>query len=195
MRQLRKLAKIGAQAALLTLAFALGGCANMGLPQPFGNDPLTGGVDASQSLLLPIPIPLGLQRYPSHSGISGAGRKEGVETLRGYVDPAACATSFYNKLKQAGWQLRMYQRLGQRAVYVYQKDNEIACLVFKEQGALTIVEIWLGARLVDNAQLTFAQPYSASDIKARAGEEYGPITESQGAPLVEERWGLEEKSL
>lgn len=173
----------------------LGGCANLGLPQPFNNDPLTGGVDASQSLLLQIPIPAGLQRYPSHSSINGAGRREGVETLRGYVDQTVCATSFYTSLKQAGWQLRMYQRLGQRAVYIYQKGNEIVCLVFKEQGALTIVEIWLGARLVDNTQLTFAQPRSETTLKSLPGDEYGPITESQGTPAVEEKWGVEERAL
>lgn len=179
----------------LLCALILSGCAQLGLKQPFDNDPLTGGVDAGQSLLLQVALPAGLQRYPSHSHISGSGRREGLETLRGYVDQGACAMNLYGKLKAAGWQLRMYQRFGYRAIYIYQKDNELAALVFHRQGMLTIIEIWAGARLADNAALAPVQEQDDEPLKSLAPEEYGPVTESQGTPGAVERWGVEERDI
>lgn len=174
---------------ILCCALALGGCA--GFASPFGNDPLTGGVDAAQSLLLQVSLPPGLQRYPSHSSISGGARREGLETLRGYVDQSACAMNFYDKLKADGWQLRMYQRFGYRAIYIYQKNDMLAALVLRRQGMLTIIEIWTGARLADHA----APAREAGDepLKSIAPEEYGPADRNAHGKV--EEWGVEEKEL
>lgn len=155
----------------------------------YRNDPFTGGVDARTSALLNIPLPPGLQYYPSHSRISGGARKEGLETLRGYVNQTSCGSSFYGSLRQAGWNLRMHQKAGSRAIYVYEKDSELAALVFQAQGALTIVQVWLGARLVDNAALPFAPETPDAKIESLPGESFGPMT---GA---EEKWGVEEREL
>lgn len=174
---------------------ALSGCASLGFNQPFSNDPLTGGVDAARSLLLQTSLPPGLQRYPTHSHISGGGRKEGLETLRGYVDQNACAMGFYNRLKLDGWQLRMHQRFGYRAIYIYQKNDVLAALVFHRQGLLTIIEIWTGARLADNYALQPAAPQADDSLHSMQGEEYGAITESEGAKGTVEKWGVEEKDL
>lgn len=183
----------------LILAFfcllGVAGCASLGFNQPFSNDPLTGGVDAGQSLLLQTALPPGLQRYPAHSHISGGGRKEGLETLRGYVDQRNCAMSFYNRLKLDGWQLRMYQRFGYRSIYIYQKNDTIAALVFHRQGLLTIIEIWTGARLADNYALQQAQPQIDDSLHSIHGEEYGAVTESEGAKGTVEKWGVEERDI
>lgn len=174
--------------------FLLSGCANLGIRQPFANDPLTGGVDAGESLLLHVQLPLGLQRYPSHSKIAEGSRPEGLETLRGYVEQNACTMSFYDRLKAAGWQLRMRQSFGYRAVYVYQKGNELAALAFHRQGMLTIIEIWTGPRLADNSVL--APGHATDDLPAKslAPEEYGPISSGKYKG-TEEKWGIEEHDI
>lgn len=184
-------------ALLFLLAFALGGCASLGISSPFGNDPLTGGVDASTIKLLQIPLPIGLQYFPSHSHIIAGTPPDGVETYRGNVDQAACAINLFNNLRNAGWQLRMYQRYGKRAIFVYHKDNRMAACVFSRQGLLSILDIWVAPYLEDNASLSFAPPRGQEEpIKSFVPEEYEPInnaTKNNGA--TEEKWGLEEKEL
>lgn len=159
--------------ALLLFSVFLHGCAS-GLVQPFGKDPVSGGVDTSQIVLLGVASPPGLQRYPSHSSIDNG---RGLETMRGYVDQTACAMNLYTNLRQAGWQLRMHQRLGQRAIYIYQKSDTIAALVFRSQGALTVLEIWTGQRLVDNAAADFGVSKNTEGIRSIAPEQYGPAGE------------------
>lgn len=149
------------------------GCAS-GLMQPFGKDPVTGGVDTGTIQLLGIPCPAGLQRYPSHSSMEGG---NGLETMRGYVDQAACAMNIYNNLRQAGWQLRMHQRLGQRAIYIYQKGSQVAAVVFRSQGTLSIVEIWSGPRMADNAPAFSGISRSTEGVRSIAPEQYGPAGE------------------
>lgn len=179
---------------LLCLFPLLPGCAQMGIQAPFANDPLTGGVNATQSLLLHVPLPPGLQRYPSHSNIPGGSGREGLETLRGYVDQSSCAMSLYNSLKSAGWQMRMYQRHGYRAIYIYQKNDVLAALVFHRQGMLTVLEIWAGTRLADNAGLSPGQQYEDDEpLKSIAPEEYGPASKAE--PGAVETWGVREKVL
>ena len=157
---------------LLLLSSALCACVLQG-QNLYTNDPLTGGKDASSSQLLHIPLPAGLQYYPSHGKISGGGRKEGLEVFRGHVDQEDCGSSFYARLRQAGWQLRMFERAGDRAIYVYQKDNELATLLFQAQGMLTIVQVWAGPRLADNA--TISDPgVSDEAYSSLPGETFGP---------------------
>lgn len=182
------------------MAVFLGGCSYLGVKSPFGADPLTGGVDAGTSTLLDVALPAGLQRYSGHGfvGTSANGGKEGLETLRSASSARTIALALFNTLKSHNWQMRMFQRKGERAFYLYQKDGEYAALVFHPQGALTILEIWRGPALPDGAVLTFAPEFGPSDDgeASIAPEEYGPMEKEQ--PLgAEERWGgtLEEKEL
>ncbi len=163
---------------LLLLSTALTACIVPG-QNVYLNDPLTGGKDAGASVLLQIALPAGLQYYPSHSRISGGGRKEGLEVLRGYVDQQGCYSTFYSRLRQAGWQLRMRENAGSRAVYVYQKDDELAVLLFQAQGMLTIVQIWVGPRLADNVVIDSPsgpdEPWTSLP-----GEAFGPAGSESG---------------
>lgn len=173
----------------------------MGIQNPFANDPLTGGTDTTTSSLLDINLPTGLQRYSSHSFLqtSANGSKEGLETLRCSINANTIALDMFNNLKAQNWQMRMFQRKGQRALYLYQKDADYAALVFRPQGALTILEIWRGPQLADGAQLSFAPAFTPNDENevSIAPEEYGPLEKNK--PIgPEERWGnnkLEERDL
>ena len=80
--------------ALLALLATLSGCATIGLENPFSNDPLTGGTDTTTSLLLGVPTPAGMQRYGSHGfqDFGPGGGRQGLEVLRGKVDPMAIIT-------------------------------------------------------------------------------------------------------
>ncbi|MBD5553323.1 MAG: hypothetical protein HDQ44_03195, partial [Desulfovibrio sp.] len=169
----------------------LSGCVLPG-QSSYLNDPLTGGVDSRASLLLNIPLPSGLQYYPSHSSKKGGGRQEGLEVLRGHVDQGQAATSFYSHLKLAGWQLRMREDAGNRAIYIYEKGDELCAILFQAQGMLTIVQIWKGARLADNAQLGPAPQTGEDSWVELPGETYGPDTGQNGA---EERFGPAEREL
>lgn len=153
------------------------------------NDPLTGGVDSRTSALLHIPLPSGLQYYPSHSRISPGDRKEGLEMLRGHVNQETCGNAFYSALRVAGWNLRLRESAGSRAIYIYQKGDELAAIVFQAQGMLTIVQIWAGPRLADNAIL----PSNVQDTWSATPAETGTPS-GDGAGAVE-KWGVEERDL
>lgn len=183
---------------LVLTMLALPGCSYFG-----ERDPLTGGADAPTSLLLDISLPRGLQRYPSHSftASSSQGTREGLETLRGYVNASACAAALFNTLKSNGWQLRMSQRMGSRIFCLYQKGREYAALNLHLQGALTIVEIWRGPELADGASLSWGQTGSYSneeDYPQISPEEYSPMGKEQegGYPGSVEHWGgVEEREI
>lgn len=181
----------------LILTISICGCSSLGIQTPFGNDPLTGGQDATTSLLLGVPIPAGMQRYPSHGYTSTGvdGQTQGLETYRGNVDSNYAATTMFNGLQSAGWHLRMQNRKGDRAVYVYQKGKSLADIVFHRQGILTIMEIWESARLEDGMSLL--RPDEENSTPSLAGEEYGPLDEPKPRGQSES-WGnknLEEKDI
>lgn len=181
----------------LILTIPVIGCASLGVQNPFSTDPLTGGQNASTSLLLGVPIPSGMQKYPSHgyTSTSDDGQVQGLETYRGNVDSSYAATTMFNGLQNAGWHLRMQNRKGGRAVYVYQKGNALADIVFHRQGVLTIMEIWESPRLEDGVSLT--RPEEDNLTPSLAGEEYGPLDEPKSSGQTES-WGgknLEEKDL
>ncbi|BAV91760.1 hypothetical protein [Candidatus Desulfovibrio trichonymphae] len=138
----------------LTVA-AVQGCTDLGIGNLFSNDPFTGGSEAATSRLLDVTLPPGMERYPSHGyQTSGAyGGREGLETLRGDVDPAQAAQSLYSSLSAQGWQMRLALRKGDRSVYLYDKANALTILVFRRQTVMTILEIWTGGRLQDGAAL------------------------------------------
>lgn len=159
----------------------------------YRNDPFTGGIDSASSALLNIPVGSGWQYFPSHSQITGGARKEGLETWRGYVDQEQAARQLYETMKSQGWKIRLLQRYRGRAIYVYQKNDEMAALVFSKQGALTILNIWYGPRLTDDAILSTA-PVPDEPLKSFAGEEYGPAKKGE-VDRTEESWGVEERDL
>lgn len=187
----------------------LSGCASLGLENPFSSDPLTGGSDASTSALLNVPLPSGLQRYASHgySAVGATGAREGLEVLRGRLNPGQAAMDLFSTLTSRGWQLRLALHKEDHLLQVYEKGTEMAVLNFRSQAMLTILEIWLGPRLPDGATLTLPvnPPPAREEVGELAGEEYGPLGESGAsgagnsgkapAPGTVEQWGVQERTL
>ena len=187
----------------------LSGCASMGLENPFASDPFTGGVDTTTRALLKVPLPAGLQRYPSHgfSGTTSGGGRQGLEVLRGNVNAGACAMEIFSALKSHGWQLRLALHKEDHMLQVYEKGPEMAVLTFRSQAVLTILEIWLGERLSDGAtlEMPLEDPGVSGGGAELPGEEYGPLNEageSSGGgtapapkPGTVEQWGVEERAL
>lgn len=186
---------------LLALAGALplAGCSQMAMENPFTSDPLTGGQNATTSILLGVPIPAGMQRYASHGYISSGmmGERKGLETYRGNVDQGAAAMTMNSGLASAGWNLRMQNSKGDRAIHVYENGKNMAAIVFHRQGILTIMEIWQSPRLEDGAAMP--RPEEENITPSIAGEEYGPLNAPVPAtPGKTESWGnknLEEKDI
>lgn len=195
--------------ALFACAVLLSGCASMGLENPFASDPFTGGVDTTTSALLNVPLPAGLQRYPSHgySATTSGGAREGLEVLRGNVNAGACAMELFSALKSHGWQLRLALHKDGHMLEVYEKGTEMAVLTFRSQAMLTILEIWLGERLPDGAtlEMPLEDPGVSGGGAELAGEEYGPLNEAEESsgggsapaprPGTVEQWGVEERAL
>lgn len=184
------------------LCILLAGCSQLGISNPFSNDPLTGGTDASSSLLLNIALPSGLQRYESHGFIkdSMAGGKEGVEILRGYINERSAAKFLFNSLAGSGWQLCMYEAGPSRSFYLYKNSKEYAALLFHPQGALTILEIWSGPSLPQGYKLDFSSQglQDTFNIPSIAPEEFGSSSSSGSIAPKKEIWGktnLEEREL
>lgn len=183
--------------------FLLSACSYLGLENPFTNDPLTGGEDASTSILLNIRLPSGLQRYPSHGYIKtdANGNKEGLEIFRGNISATLASVDLFNALHAKDFELRLSLRKGDRWLALYQKKDEFAILTFHRQGLLTILQIWAGSRLPDGATLNFApvQPLEDDPQVELPGEEYGPLEEHESSkrPGAVEQWGspLEEREL
>lgn len=178
----------------------LSGCGMVGSDNFLGADPVTGGVDASTSILADIPLPNGLQRYPEHGFINmgSNSNRQGLEILRGPVNSISAATQLFNTLKSLGWQLLAAQRKKSRAFYLYSKDSEYLAITFHAQGSLTVANIWRADRLPEGAEL----PHSSAPEENQTSilpEEYGPLQEgetSSPAPIIE-KWGgnLEEKEI
>lgn len=180
---------------VLMLACFLAGCVIPG-QNAYLNDPFTGGVDATRSKLLNIPLPSGLQYYPSHSHITGGGRKDGLEIWRGYIDEEAAASHIYATLKQAGWQIRMMEKAGSRSAYIYQHEKELCAIIFQKQGVLTIVQIWAGPRLEHGTSLGMSgaskENGAAQDPSPGPdGLNISPDSEKGGV----ETWEVEEREL
>lgn len=184
----------------LCLTCFLAGCSL--LNSESAPDPFTGGVTVSNSALLEAPLPPGLQTYPHHGFISTSadGLKQGLETLRGYVSLRDTAAALFNTLKTHGWQLRMFSRKGERAIFLYQKGKEYSVLSFRPQGALLILEIWRGQELAEGAVPDFTSrpaPDETGDASI-APEEYGALEPGEKNESREEHWGnnrLEEREL
>lgn len=150
----RPLVIIAVSLLAATLAAMLAGCSSMNISNPFSNDPLTGGVDAGTSQLLGVPTPAGMQRFPTHGyQTAGSGGAQGLEVFRGDADMGFAAQIMYTGLQGQGWQLRMAQRKGGHAVYVYEKGSSLATLVLERETMGTLLFIWVSDRLPDGAAL------------------------------------------
>ncbi len=159
-------------ALCLLLAFALllqAACASF--------DSLTGrsaagGTPAQQSVLLGIPLPAGMEYYPSHSAVSGG---EGVEVLRGTVSPAACAMAVAQAMLDQGWRIRLSKTVGSRAWYLFERDASHAIVHVRIQTppGMTIVEIAKGRTLPDGA--VFAMPQRPDQGSGASTGEPAPI--------------------
>ncbi|MDR0816318.1 MAG: hypothetical protein LBN28_02840 [Desulfovibrio sp.] len=174
----------------LTVAAAQG-CANLGVGNLFSNDPFTGGSDAATSRLLDVTLPPGMKGYPSHSyQTSGAdGGREGLETLRGDVDPEQAAQSLYSSLSAQGWQMRLSLRKGDRSVYLYDKANALAILVFRRQTFMTILEIWTGGHLQDGAALNLSGENGPQTELPSETWPAGNANSDPQSPGATEHWG------
>lgn len=166
------------------------GCAYFGLESPYTRDPLTGGINANTSQLLNIPLPPGLQSFPSHSGISRNpdGSMEGLETFRGHFSENLASQTLFNTLKLHGWQLRLALSKGDRSFCIYQNGSRLAALNFHKQGILTILEIWAGAALPDGASLTVPDQINHDTFGQNEAAEIPPLpgtVETWGTPLEE----------
>ncbi len=139
----------------LLLAFALllqAACASF---DSLTGHSAAGGTPVQQSVLLGIPLPAGMEYYPSHSAVSGG---EGVEVLRGTVSPATCAMAVAQAMLDQGWHVRLSKTMGSRAWYLFERDASFAVVHVRIQTppGMTLVEIAKGRALPDGA--TFAMP-------------------------------------
>lgn len=184
----------------LIFGLNISGCSYFGGTSSSNSDPFTGGVNTSNSALLDIPLPAGLQIYPGHGFKKSP--TEGLEILRGYININTASAVFFQNLKNQGWELKTALQNKQKAFYLYQKNNEYSAVIFYPQGALTIIELWRGQELPPGSQIQTV-PYEEDDTSAPSlvPDEYGPLSGDENAQEIPkgEVWGkkspLEEKEL
>lgn len=183
----------------LVFGLNMNGCAYFGADQASNSDPFTGGVNTSNSALLDIPLPAGLQIYPGHGFKKSSG--EGLEILRGYISINNASEVFFQNLKNQGWELKTALQNKGKAFYLYQKNKDYSAIIFYPQGALTIIELWRGQELPPGSQIQ-TRPYEEeTPSSSLVPEEYGPLSGDENTQVVPkgEVWGkksvLEEKEL
>ena len=187
--------------AVSLLAALMVGCSSLEISNPFSNDPLTGGVDTGKSQLLGVPTPAGMQRFPTHGyQTSGAGGAQGLEIFRGDADMGFVAQIMFTGLQGQGWHLRMAQRKGVRAVYVYERGSTIATLTVDREAVGTVLAIWVADRMPDGATLpmqenTGSSGYGGSNGSSGSSGGYSESTGGGGGmnttpkPGFTETWG------
>lgn len=166
--------------ALLALS---GGCATLGIDNPFGP-----GENTRQSELLGVAFPAGLSLSGDHSRVSGG---EGVEVAFGQVTSSAAAQGLFNSLQAAGWQLRLQQTRASKGIYVYENGERMAVVVVESQAVQTVVTICAGNRLPDGSMLSLSGGGSSAGDTSDAGGDGGFGTPAADAPPVgtSESWG------
>ena len=180
--------------SLCALLALTGGCASLGIDNPFGP-----GENTRQSQLLGVSFPAGMALSSDHSRVSGG---EGVEVAFGQVTSAAAAQGLFNSLQSAGWQLRLQQSRASKGVYVYENGERMAVVVVESQAVQTVVTICAGNRLPTAACSVCraaAAPRAARAAAARTAfgtpaADAPPVgtSESWGAPSS---GGLQEREL
>ncbi|MDR2573305.1 MAG: hypothetical protein LBC94_02980 [Desulfovibrio sp.] len=173
--------------AIVFLALSLAaaqGCAELGIRNPFPDDPLTGGSEAATSRLLDIPLPPGLERYSTHGyqTYGAYGGREGLEILRGNIDMTRIAQSLHASLAAQGWQLRLFLRKGDKSSHIYERGGALALLHFRRQTLMTVLEIWTGGRLPDGSMPSFADGRDGQ-APPESGGAHVPL------PGTVEQWG------
>lgn len=119
---------------LLLLLTGLGsGCT--GYVNPLTGTTLSGGVPATQSRLLGVRLPSGMECIPDHCKITGS---DGLEIVRGDASPALCAQVITNGLKDQGWTLRLGTAAGKRANYVFENAGRTASITIEPQTGTTM---------------------------------------------------------
>lgn len=155
------------------------GCADMGISNPFaGSTPAitNNGVEVAQSDLLGIALPLGMRRFPSHGyRISGLNGGEGLEVLRGTIGSADLLSSLHTGLSAQGWNLRSCWRKDGRLLCVYENQLRVAVIRIASQAMLSVLEIWVGARLPDGSPLNIPAPAASGQgsFQPSAGQDNG----------------------
>lgn len=168
--------------SLCALLALTGGCASLGIDNPFGP-----GENTRQSQLLGVSFPAGMALSSDHSRVSGG---EGVEVAFGQVTSAAAAQVLFNSLQSAGWQLRLQQSRTSKGVYVYENGERMAVVVVESQAVQTVVTICAGNRLPDGSMLSLPGGGSSAGGES-GGSEDGFGTPAADAPPVgtSESWG------
>ena len=120
---------------LMTLA-----CSCTGYVNPITGTTLSGGVPATQSRLLNVRLPSGMECIPDHSKIDGS---DGLEIVRGDASPALCAQVITTGMQDQGWRLRLATAASLRACYAYENGGRTAVITIEPQTgtSLTLVTI------------------------------------------------------
>lgn len=177
---------------LCALCALAGGCASMGIENPFSS----GG--SRQSQLLGVSLPSGMTLSPDHSRVSGG---DGVEVAYGQVASAVAAQNLFNSLQGAGWQLRLQQTRPGKGIYVYESGERMAVIHVESQTVQTVVTICAGNRLPDGSMLNLPVASDGTGDGGTSDGEFGAgdlNTAPQGgaAPPVgtSESWGAPSSS-
>jgi len=159
--------------AVSLLAALMAGCTSMEISNPFSNDPLTGGVDTGKSQLLGVSTPAGMQKFPTHGyQTSGAGGAQGLEIFRGDADMGFVAQIMFTGLQGQGWHLRMAQRKGTRAVYVYERGSTVATLTVEREAVGTVLAIWVADRMPDGATPAHAGKHRCQRLRRQQQQQW-----------------------
>lgn len=169
--------------SLCALLALTGGCATLGIDNPFGP-----GENTRQSQLLGVAFPAGMSLSADHSRVSGS---EGVEVAFGQVTSSAVAQGLFNSLQAAGWQLRLQQSRAGKGIYVYENGERMAAIVVESQTVQTVVTICAGNRLPDGSMLSLPGGGGSAADDTGGGSEGGFGTPAADAPPVgtSESWG------
>ena len=168
--------------SLCALLALTGGCATLGIDNPFGP-----GEDTRQSQLLGVPFPAGMSLSADHSHVNGG---EGVEVAFGQVTSSTVAQGLVNSLQAAGWQLRLQQSRAGKGISVYENGERMAVVVVESQTVQTVATICAGNRLPDGSMLSL--PGGGSSAGGESGDSEGGFgTPAADAPPVgtSESWG------
>ena len=177
---------------LCTLCALAGGCATLGIDNPFGS-----GKTTRQSQLLGVSLPSGMSLSADHSRISG---DEGVEVAIGQMNAAVAAQNLFNSLQAAGWQLRLQQSRPGRGIYVYDNGERMAVVHVEAQTMQTVLTICAGNRLPDGSMLNLPVADEGSGgggtEDASGAEGLDTTPQSGGTPPVgtSESWGAPSSS-
>lgn len=177
---------------LCALCALAGGCASLGIDNPFGP-----GENTRQSQLLGVQLPSGMSLSGDHTRVSG---NDGVEVAFGQMDAAVAAQNLFNSLQGAGWQLRLQQSRPGKGIYVYDNGERVAVIFVEAQAMQTVLTICAGNRLPDGSMLNLpvaAEGSGGGGTEDASGAEGLDTTPQSGnTPPVgtSESWGAPSSS-